>query len=235
MEETKNARNLYQRLVEVRKSVKYIQKNADGYKFKYATEGQILAALREAMDNESVFLEMEMVSLEPVECHVILDKQVRPVPGLKGVFEFIWTNADSPQEQIKRKVIVQDSESVIKTCGGLMTYANKYFLYKFFSVPTDKLDPDAFSNGLDKIVDFDGDEEDGEDSEVTQSGVSGITTRQKNFLKSLLGQLNNKTYEVAVCGKHKLKSIFDIDKSLFNELINDLKQKIYEKSYEKAS
>lgn len=63
---------------------------------------------------------------------------------------------------------------------------------------------------------------------------SQITAKQKGLLDSLLDQLDNESYEKAVCSKHKLNSIHNIPKHLFNELINDIKSKIQE-AYAKAS
>jgi len=216
----KETKNLYQRLVEVRKSVKYIQKTTDGYKFKYANEGQILAAIRAKMDEESVFLEMEMVSLEPVECHMIIDKQIKTLQGLKCVFEFTWTNADNPVEQIKKKMILQDSESIIKTCGGLMTYANKYFLYKFFSVPTDKLDPDAFDNSLEKILGMDSEEEE----EVS------IGEKELNNMKDLIKSLDNPNAESFMCNKANVKTLDKFPKYKYEDAMKYLERQVENKN-----
>ncbi len=150
----KASKNLYQKLIEVRKAVKYIQKTAEGFKFKYADEGSLLGAIRDEMDNQGVFLEIEMISLEECECVNISDaKGIVRVPGLRAEFEFKWTDCDNPNDTIIKHVKVQHAESVIKTVGSLLTYANKYFLYKFFQVATGKLDPDSFDNNLDRIID----------------------------------------------------------------------------------
>lgn len=138
--------NLYQKLIQVRKEVVYLQKSAAGFNFKYATEGQLLASIRPKMDELGVFLEMDMISLTAVECTFMKDKQQVAVNGLKAEFEFKWVNAENPNETIVKKLILQEQESCIETVGSLMTYANRYFLYKFFSVATDKDDPDTFEN-----------------------------------------------------------------------------------------
>jgi hypothetical protein len=142
--------NIYQKLVQVRKEVKYVQKSGNGYNFQYATEPQILGAIRSKMDELNLFLEVNMDALEPVVCMVIQNKALCKVDGLKATFSFTWTNGDQPDQTITKKMIMQDIEQGIETVGGLLTYANRYFLYKFFSVPTDKDDPDAFNNKIEK-------------------------------------------------------------------------------------
>lgn len=150
--EKQNPLNLYQKLVQVRKQVPYIQKTGEGYGYSYATEYDILSKIREKMDELNVFLEIDMVSLENIDVCEIKNKVVHNIPGVKATFEFMWINADNPTENIKKKLIVQDSESGISTVGGLMTYANRYFLYKFFSVATDKMDPDSIENSRKKEI-----------------------------------------------------------------------------------
>ncbi len=170
--------NLYQKLVQIRRCVEYIQKNADGFNFKYATETQILGAIRGRMDDLNVFLEMDVVCLDPIKCTVMAgpkdNKKPLEIDGIKGIYEFKWTNADNPSEYIIKRMIVQDSESDITTVGGLMTYAHRYFLYKFFSVPTDKDDPDTFENRQKKLAKTD------------SSEVEHVTPEQVTFIESIL-------------------------------------------------
>ena len=69
---------------------------------------------------------------------------------LSRSFEFTVINSDNPEEKIVRTQILQDTGSEVKTIGGLQTYANKYFMLKFFNIPTDKLDPDKFDKVIEK-------------------------------------------------------------------------------------
>lgn len=140
-------KNIYQKLLEIRKKVEYVQKNGQGFGFNYATESQILCAIRPEMDRQGIFLEQETVSLESVMTRS-KNKQGEwlNIPGLKATYKFTWIDADNPEERIEKIMILQDEGDSIDTVGSLLTYSNRYFLYKFFSVPTDKMDPDSFEN-----------------------------------------------------------------------------------------
>ena len=48
--------NIYEKLLEVRKSVDYIQKDGDGPQFRYVSSAAVLAALREAMNQQRLLL-----------------------------------------------------------------------------------------------------------------------------------------------------------------------------------
>lgn len=129
---TEKKLNLHQKLVEVRKQVAYIQKNSKGYNFKYADEDAILSAIRPAMDELGILLEFEMDDLNQInEKH----SQAR--------FTFVWVNAENPTERIKKYMSLQTITGDTQKIGGLCTYATRFFLYKFFNVPTGDMDPDA--------------------------------------------------------------------------------------------
>lgn len=130
-----------------------MQKAATGYNFVYATESQMLGAIRGKMDELGVFLEVDMKSLEPVDVSTLKKGAVFTIAGLKAHFIFTWIDADKPEDRITKELWMQHAESTAQCVGGLMTYANRYFLYKFFSVPTDKDDPDDFDKSLARVLD----------------------------------------------------------------------------------
>ena len=49
--------NLKQKLIEVRKQVDYLQKSAKGYNYSYVKEEDILAAIKETMNEQQILLE----------------------------------------------------------------------------------------------------------------------------------------------------------------------------------
>jgi len=146
IKEEKVKKNIFQKLLEVRKTVPYIQKGAKSFGYNYTKESQILGAIREKMDEEGVWLDMEMLNTEDVSISVYSpkDKKYYSVAGIRIFFEFTWTNCEDPTDKIVRHKFVQDAGSDVKTIGSLETYANKYFLLKFFSIPNDNADPDQF-------------------------------------------------------------------------------------------
>jgi hypothetical protein len=131
--------NIYQKLVEVRKAVPYLQKEAKGHQYNYVSSSQVLAAVRKKMDEVGLLLIPSVV-----------DKEVH-IDG-KNIFtelkmEFTWVNAEKPDETIKTPWYGQGMDIAgEKGVGKALTYAEKYFLLKFFNIATDKDDPDAFQH-----------------------------------------------------------------------------------------
>lgn len=132
--------NIYQKLIEVRKSAPYLKKDQDGYKFKYVSSSNTLGALREKMDGMNLLLVPRILRIK------VSDHKTS-----KGGHEyfteiwahFTWVNAEKPEEKVKCPWYGQGLDSGEKGVGKAATYAEKYFLLKFFNIATDKDDPDA--------------------------------------------------------------------------------------------
>lgn len=134
--------SLFQKLVEVRKSAMYVAKTESGFKdFKYAGTAELLAYIRPKMDELHLLLvpnieEMEIVTLRKREGEV-------QVPKIK--LSYTWINGDKPEERLQTfHHFFDDKMSGAQGIGSLLTYAERYFLYKFFQVATDEAAPEQF-------------------------------------------------------------------------------------------
>lgn len=131
---------IYQKLLEVRKSVKYLQTKNQGYQFKYVSSSQTLGALRKEMDNQGLILVPK-----------ILKKNVQEHKTAKGTLEFftelemefVWVDSADPTQTVTCPWYGQGIDTGEKGVGKALTYAEKYFLLKFFNIATDLDDPDA--------------------------------------------------------------------------------------------
>lgn len=134
--------NIFQKLIEVRKSVPGLSKDKKNnfYKFSYVSSSQTLAAVRTAMDEHQLLLIPE-----------ITNHETRDHTTQKGGHQFFtilwmkytWINAENPQEKIECSWLGHGIDETEKGPGKGVTYSEKYFLLKFFNIPTDKDDPDA--------------------------------------------------------------------------------------------
>jgi len=134
--------NLLQKLIEVRKQIDYLQKDTKGYNYVYVSGSSVLSKIRPIMDAQGVILKTEIeeykLNIQPKE-HIIEARLL-----------FTWINAEKPEESLTIKSVGcgQDTDTA-KAIGKLMTYSERYFLLKFFNVPTDDDDPDAFRKAND--------------------------------------------------------------------------------------
>lgn len=201
----KKSMTLYQKLVEIRKKVEYVQKDTEGgfglNKHKYATEAQILGMIRPKMDQLGVLLHIQMTDMEIVVC-TGKDRQLERV---KATFTFTWIDADNPTQTLSTQYILAGDAFDTKSCGALITYAHKYFLYKFFSVPTDKDDPDTFENSRRR-------------AQEEQKGLSNVQVQAITALADEKRIAN-------ICKIYSAESLEQVDARHYDIIINGLNTK----------
>lgn len=154
--------NLYQKLLEVRKSIPYLKKEASanngggGFSgYNYNSSSQVIGAVRQKLDELGVLLITK-----------VLDKKVTPREkqntkgGITITFEveldleYTWVNAENPSETIVINWFSGgvDTGDNAKAVGKALTYAEKYFMLKQFNIPTDNADPDFFQKAMEDTV-----------------------------------------------------------------------------------
>lgn len=153
--------NIYQKLIEVRKTVPYLQKENKGYQFHYVSSSQVLAALKHKMDKVGLLLIPSVtgknVTINTYEKPDSRGNAKRTVDIFTELdLTFTWVNAEKPEEKIECKWYGQGMDTAgEKGVGKALTYAEKYFMLKFFNIPTDEDDPDRFQekmNDTDKLT-----------------------------------------------------------------------------------
>lgn len=144
--------NIYQKLIEVRKVVPYLQKEAQGNQYNYVSSSQVLAATKLKMDELGLILIPRVINhkvsesaieLRNKETEDIFKRTITYFTELDMVMT--WVNAEDPKETIECPWYGQGVDIAgEKGVGKALTYAEKYFILKFFNIPTDKDDPDSF-------------------------------------------------------------------------------------------
>ena len=138
--------NIYQKLLKVKKTVKYLKKDAKGDRFDYVSSSHVLGSIRETMNDEGLLLTPEVIESKVINYRNKTQKESM-VFFTELKVKFTWIDTDNPDSKIECPWYGQgmDIEGE-KGAGKAFTYAEKYFLLKFFNIPTDKDDPDAFQN-----------------------------------------------------------------------------------------
>ncbi|APA05085.1 ERF family protein [Bacillus velezensis] len=149
--------NIYQKLIEVRKTVPYLKKGDKAEQYQYTSSSQVVAAVREKMDELGLLLVPRIIDknvrAETVE---FKDKSGNVNKKTTTYFteltmEFKWINAEKPEETMIVPFYAQGVDRAgEKGVGKALTYAEKYFLLKQFNIPTDNDDPDAFQQKVEE-------------------------------------------------------------------------------------
>jgi hypothetical protein len=135
--------NIYEKLIEVRKAVPYLQKEAKGHQYNYVSSSQVLSAVRRRMDEVGLMLLPTIT-----KTNVIAENDGKRTTYFTELWiDFAWVNAEKPDETVKSSWYGQGIDIAgEKGVGKALTYAEKYYLLKTFNIATDKDDPDSFQD-----------------------------------------------------------------------------------------
>lgn len=136
--------NVWQRLLAVRRQIDGLAKDArnSGQNFKYVSSNNVLSTLRPLLNEQGLVLEVRILD------HKLHSKWAGTDTSQKEhltelTLEFVWVSADNPAERVVCPWYGQGLDTGEKGVGKALTYGEKYFMLKFFNIPTDEDDPDS--------------------------------------------------------------------------------------------
>lgn len=148
-EETK-ALNLFQKIADVKANIDGFTKDAKSYNYSYVSGSQVLHRIRNKMIENNLLLvpKTSEENYKQIDVTRFNKKAGREITTSEFIVEmkltYVWINADKPEEQFEVTFYaVGQQDDVSKAHGTALTYAERYFLMKFFNIPTDEDDADA--------------------------------------------------------------------------------------------
>lgn len=142
--------NVYQKLLEVRKSVDYLKKEAESNQYKYTGSAQVLASVRSKINEMGLILVPRILGKNLIPDTVENTDSAGKIKRTTTYFtelemSMTWVNAENPDDNVVCPWYAQGVDIAgEKGVGKALTYGEKYFILKFFNIPTDKDDPDTF-------------------------------------------------------------------------------------------
>ncbi|MDW4411583.1 ERF family protein [Staphylococcus saprophyticus] len=137
--------NIYQKIADVKANIDGFTKDTKGYNFTYVSGSQILHRIRNKMIEHRLLL-IPSTSNEKWTTHTYKNKKGHEVIDfiVEMDLNYKWVNADKPEEQLDISYYAFGQQSDISQAHGTaLTYSERYFLMKFFNIPTDEDDADA--------------------------------------------------------------------------------------------
>lgn len=134
--------NLYQKLVEIQKSVRSLGKDKATSTYQYVSGSKVLDAVRERMDSLGVLLVQQVDSIENTRIDYQVKSGSKSELLSKVMMTFTWIDAESG-DKLPVSFGANGMNGWDKGLGSALTYAERYFLLKFFHIATDEDDVDA--------------------------------------------------------------------------------------------
>lgn len=133
--------SIYKKLLEMQKKVVGLGKDTAGHNYKYVSGGKVLENLKPLMNELGLLLKQEIINVEKEK----IDYKIRSGEKSEmwyGVnFKFTWVDVETGETDVNMFYSsgMNDWE---KGLGSALTYAERYFLLKFFHISTDEDDID---------------------------------------------------------------------------------------------
>ena len=136
--------NLYQKIIEVRKVADGFTKDTKGYGYDYVSGNQILNKIKDKMNEVGLILQPSaQVGEHQLFCYTNSKGQEKVDIQVWGNMSYM-INAENPEErEVVSWAYYGQQDDISKSFGSALTYSERYFLLKYFGLPTDEDDPDG--------------------------------------------------------------------------------------------
>lgn len=139
-----------QKLLEIQKAVRALQKDAQAYNYNYVSGDKLLYFIRPKMDELGLLLLPEVLGLETREItYQQWDKGAKAMVEKKEILYLLtmrmtWTDVEDG-ETLSQEWRSSGMNAFDKGYGSALTYGERYYLLKLFHIATDADDVDAVS------------------------------------------------------------------------------------------
>ena len=139
--------NIYKKLHEIQVAIKGLSKDKESHNFKYVTGNKILSIVKPLMDSKGLILKQEVLSIENErQDYQVFDKYSKTMKDKaeilsKVMMKFTWIDIETGEKD-DNLFGANGQNDWEKGLGSALTYGERYFLLKYFHIPTDQDDID---------------------------------------------------------------------------------------------
>ena len=134
--------NLFQKLLKIQQEVVGLGKDKASFNYKYVTGSKVLDHIKPIMNSYGILLKQEVVSIDNDKIDYLTAKGVAKVEVLsKVMMKFTWIDTETGEKD-ENSFGANGFNEFEKGLGSALTYAERYFLLKYFHINTDEDDID---------------------------------------------------------------------------------------------
>lgn len=144
--ENKEKLNLFQKLLVIQNRINGLGKDKSAFNYKYVTGDKVLGEIKPMMNELGLILKQEILGIENVrQDYQLVDREgkIRQKNEIlsKVDMRFTWVDADTGDKD-ENLFGANGQNDWDKGVGSALTYAERYFLLKYFHIATDEDDID---------------------------------------------------------------------------------------------
>ena len=142
------SKNIYQKLLEIQNVINGLGKNKQGNGYQYVNGDKVLGHIKPLMKEHGLLLKQEIVSIDNTRQDYVVginasNPSGRPKSEIlsKVMMKFTWVDCETGEKD-ENSFGANGQNDWDKGVGSALTYAERYFLLKYFHIPTDEDDID---------------------------------------------------------------------------------------------
>ena len=133
--------SIYTKLFEIQKQVKGLSKDKKSYSFSYVTGNKLLSFIKPLMDKQGLILKQEVISIDNERMDYKTNRGEKSEILSKVMMRFTWIDIETGETDVN-SFGANGQNDWEKGLGSALTYAERYFLLKYFHIATDEDDID---------------------------------------------------------------------------------------------
>jgi hypothetical protein len=212
--------NLYQKLHKIQSQVLGLGKDKDGQNYKYVTGTKVIDHIKPLMNDLGLILKQEILSIDnerqDYSTSLVQNQETKIWTGKpkseilsKVMMKFTWIDVNSGEKD-ENLFGANGQNDWEKGLGSALTYAERYFLLKYFHIATDEDDIDNPERKEEEL------RAQKEQEEAQKKETERLTNINKSLVKC--------TSEEAL--KEEFLKLSKEDQKIFSKLVTELKTKL---------
>lgn len=146
---TETTLNIYQKLLRIQQAVNGLGKDKSTYNYKYVTGDKVLEHIKPIMNELGLLLKQEIISIDNVRQDYATKSGNKSEILSKLMMRFTWVDTETGDKD-ENLFGANGQNDWDKGVGSALTYAERYFLLKYFHIATDEDDIDNPDSKNDK-------------------------------------------------------------------------------------
>jgi len=132
---------IYKKLLKVQKEVKGLSKDKTSHNFSYVTGNKLLSFIKPIMDENGLILKQEILSIDNSRQDYKTKYGEKSEILSKVMMRFTWIDTETGEKD-ENLFGANGQNDWEKGLGSALTYAERYFILKYFHISTDEDDID---------------------------------------------------------------------------------------------
>ena len=170
--------NLYQKLLHIQTKINGLGKDKSTHQYKYVTGDKILGEIKPLMNQLGLILKQEVISIENSRQDYTTAKGSKSEILSKVMMQFTWIDCATGEKDVNL-FGANGQNDWEKGLGSALTYAERYFLLKYFHIATDEDDIDNDQRKTTAPINLNEQVESAKAKIITATSLADLQTKYK--------------------------------------------------------